>query len=101
MWLLCLKAHWAEEFYASILSCETLTDKIKEYKMEAKLHNVHMERLNINKSNVSFDLQGDKIYYGFSNIKGIGEEPAKRIVENQPYSSFEDFLNKLERTQVF
>lgn len=94
MWLLCLKAHWAEEFYASILSCETLTDKIKEYKMEAKLHNVHMERLNINKSNVSFDLQGDKIYYGFSNIKGIGEEPAKRIVENQPYSSFEDFLNK-------
>lgn len=94
MWLLCLKAHWPEEFYASILSCETLTDKIKEYKIEAKAHGVEMERININNSKINFDLQGNKIYYGFSNIKGIGEEPAKRIVENQPYSSFEDFLKK-------
>ena len=94
MWLLCLKAHYPHEFYTSILSCETLTDKIKEYKMESKIHSVEMERIDINKSNVNFDLQGDKIYYGFSNIKGIGEEPAKRIVAHQPYSSFEDFLNK-------
>ena len=91
-WLLYLKAHYPHEFYASMLSCETLSEKIKEYKMEAKIHDVEMRRLDINKSGINFELQGDVIYYGMSNIKGIGEAPAKRIIENQPYRSFEDFL---------
>lgn len=93
-WLLYLKAHYPHEFFAAILSCETLSEKIKECKMEAKLHGVDTERLDINKSGVNFELQGNVIYYGISNIKGIGEGPATKIVENQPYSSFEDFLNR-------
>ena len=93
-WMLYLKAHFPHEFYTSILSCETLSDKIKDYKMEAKIHGVDMERVNINKSGVYFELNGEKIIYGLSNIKGIGENPAKRIVENQPYKSFEDFLER-------
>lgn len=94
MYSLYLKSHYPEEFYASILSCEKLTDKIKEYKMEATLHKIEVCRLDINKSKENFDLQGNQIYYGFSNVKGIGIEPAKRIVENQPYGSFEDFLKR-------
>ena len=92
--LLCLKAHYPHEFYASILSCETLSEKIKEYKMEAKQHGIDMHRLDINKSKANFELKDDIIYFGVSNVKGIGEGPAKRIVENQPYKSFEDFLFK-------
>jgi DNA polymerase III alpha subunit len=91
-WLLYLKAHFPHEFFASILSCETLSEKIKEYKMEAKIHKVDVHRLDINKSGVNFELQGEVVYYGMSNIKGIGEAPAKRIVAGQPYKSFEDFL---------
>lgn len=93
-WLLYLKAHYPHEFYASMLSCETLSEKIKEYKMEAKIHGVDMNRLDINKSDVNFDLQGEMIYFGLSNIKGLGEAPAKRIVDGQPYKSFEDFVYK-------
>lgn len=93
-WLLYLKTHYPHEFYTSILSCETLSEKIKEYKMEAKIHGVEVHRLDINKSRENFELFGDKIYYGMSNIKGIGEAPAKRIVASQPYKSFEDFLIK-------
>lgn len=92
MYLLYLKSHYPPEFYASILSCESATDKIKDIKMEAKIHGIEMHRLDINKSKENFELVGDTIYYGFSNVKGIGESPAKKIVENQPYSSFEDFL---------
>lgn len=91
-WLLFLKVHYPHEFFASILSCETLSEKIKEYKMEAKIHGVDVHRLDINKSGVNFELQGDTVYFGMSNIKGIGEAPAKRIVAAQPYKSFEDFL---------
>jgi|694.fasta_scaffold76140_2 DNA polymerase III alpha subunit len=92
MYLLYLKSHYPPEFYASMLSCETVSDKIKDFKMEAKIHGVNMHRLDINKSKVNFELVGDMIYYGFSNVKGIGEGPAQKIVSNQPYSSFEDFL---------
>ena len=92
--MLYLKAHYPHEFYTGILSCETLSEKIKEYKMEAKEHQIEMHHLDINKSKETFSLIGDVIYFGFSNVKGIGEEPAKRIVANQPYQSFEDFLKK-------
>lgn len=92
--LLYLKAHYPHEFYAAILKFETLSDKIKEYKMEAKLHGVDMHRLDANKSKVAFELVGDTIYYGFSNVKGIGEAPAEKIVAAQPYQSFEDFLHR-------
>jgi hypothetical protein len=77
-----------------MLSCETLSEKIKDIKMEAKIHGVDMHRLDINKSGANFELIGDLVYYGFSNVKGIGEKPAEKIVAGQPYKSFEDFLSR-------
>ena len=90
--LLYLKAHYPNEFYTAVLSCEKTSEKIKEYKVEAHSHKVELARLDVNKSKVTFELVGDEIYFGLSNIKGIGEVPAAKIVENQPYTSFEDFL---------
>ena len=92
MYLLYLKVHYPHEFYVSMLSCETLAEKIKDIKMEAKIHGVEMHRLDINKSGVNFELKDNLIYFGFSNIKGVGEVPAQKIVAGQPYRSFEDFL---------
>lgn len=93
-YLLYLKAHYPEEFYASVLYCENETNKIKTYKMEARIHGVQVFPVDINKSQVKSSLQGNTIYFGISNIKGIGDVPAQKIVENQPYSGFEDFLIK-------
>lgn len=92
--LLYLKAHYPHEFYTAVLSCEKTSDKIKEYKIEAHAHNINLMRLDVNKSKFNFELIDGNIYFGFFNIKGIGEAAAKRIVENQPYSSFEDFLHR-------
>ena len=92
--LLWLKTHYPMEFFAAILSCETTDEKIKEYKVEAEKNNLEICAVDINKSNVLFSIVEDKIYIGFANIKGVGEEPAKRIVASQPYSSFEDFLHR-------
>ena len=92
MYLLYLKVHYPHEFYVSMLSCETLAEKIKDIKMESKTHDVEMHRLDINKSGINFELKDNLIYFGFSNVKGIGEGPAQKIVGGQPYRSFEDFL---------
>lgn len=92
--LLYMKAHYPKQFYTATLSVEGLSDKIKEYKMEADKHDVDVQRVDVNKSNVVFSLQDDDIYFGLSQVKGIGAEVAARIVEGQPYRSFEDFLDR-------
>lgn len=92
--LLWLKAHYKPEFFCAILTFEKDTDKIKEYKIEAGIHKVLVKKADINKSGASFRLDGDDIYYGLSSIKGIGIERAKEIESLQPFSGFEDFLDK-------
>jgi DNA polymerase-3 subunit alpha len=92
--LLVLKAHYPLEFFASILHYESVADKMKEYKCDAERHEVKIEALDLNKSRIYFDITDDKVYFGFANVKGVGEAVAERIVANQPYDSFSEFLNK-------
>ena len=92
--LLYLKAHYPLEFFAAILSCEKDANKIKEYKLDAERFGIPINRIDLNKSKVHFSIVDDKIYLGFADIKGIGDEAAKRIVNGQPYTSFEDFLER-------
>jgi DNA polymerase III alpha subunit len=96
LWLM---AYYPLEFYASVLMCEKDNAKIKEIKIDASMHNIEVAPIHINKSKANFSIQMDddgkeKIFYGFSNLQTIGENPAKRIIENQPYASFEDFLQR-------
>ena len=90
--MLWLKAHYPIEFFAATLSCEGKGDRVKEYKVEAERCGIKVNRVDVNNSGWTFEIAGKEIYMGFSNIKGIGEEIAQRIVASQPYSSFEDFL---------
>jgi DNA polymerase III alpha subunit len=92
--LLWLKAHYPLEFYSAILMCETDTDKIKDYKIDAEKHGIEVLPIHINYSKENFTIHDNKIYFGFSNIKSIGEEVAKRIVANQPYKNVTDFLDR-------
>jgi DNA polymerase III alpha subunit len=97
--LLWLKAWYPLEFYAAILSCEDEKAKIKEYKTDAARHGIVVNRLDINKSKANFSIGTDgQIYYGFSNVKGIGEAAAERIVAGQPYASLQDFLERFGTT---
>lgn len=100
--LLYLKSHFPLEFYTGVLMSEKKEEKIRDYKIEAAVHKVKLEPIDLNRSKVTFALHevdgkpssNDKPYYGLSNIKGIGEEVAGRIVEGQPYNDFEDFLTR-------
>jgi DNA polymerase III alpha subunit len=92
--LLWLKAHYPLEFYTAILMCENDDEKFKEYKLDAKKHGVEVCPVDINQSRANFNIANDKIYFGFRNIKGVGEAVAERIVQSQPYTSFADFLGR-------
>ena len=93
-----LKAHYPLEFYTATLQCEKATEKIKEYMIDARNRGIEIEPVNINRSQDNFSI-GSKdgkevIYYGFAKLKGLGDEVAVRIMSNQPYNSFEDFLRR-------
>jgi len=90
--LLYFKAHYPLEFYTVTLQIAGEDDKIKEYKRDAERHGIKIQKLDMNLSKENFCIVDNKVYVGFRNIKGIGEEVAKEIVSKQPYKSFEDFL---------
>lgn len=92
--LLYLKAHYPLEFFCSTLSLEGDEDKVKIYKREAERSGININRCDLNRSGVNYEIIGDEIFVGFSNIKGVGEEVAKQIVSLKPYSGLEDFLTR-------
>lgn len=92
--LLWFKAHYPLEFYCAIMMCEKDDDKFRKYKLDASYHGIEICPVDINKSGINFRIADDKIYFGFKNIKSVGEAVAERIVENQPYDGFRDFLDK-------
>ena len=89
-----LKSHYPLEFFTSSLQCQDGDEKRRDYITEATNHGIRVEPLNLNKSKETFDIVDDAIYVGFSNIKGIGEDKAKKIVQCQPYAGFADFLDR-------
>ena len=92
--LLYLKAHYPLEFFCSTLGLEGDEDKVKIYKREAERSGIKINRCDLNKSKVNYEIVGEEIYVGFSNIKGVGKEVAERIVSLQPFSGFPDFLDR-------
>ena len=96
LWLM---VHYPLEFYAARLMCAKDHTDIKEIKIDAAMHGVEVAPIHINKSLANFSIQMDddgieKIFYGFSNLQTIGEKAAKRVIEGQPYTSFESFLQQ-------
>jgi DNA polymerase III alpha subunit len=92
--LLYLKAHYPLEFYTITLRFEPKAEKLCNYKREAEKQGIEVLPPTLNSSEETYTIVDGKIYTGYSNIKGVGEEVAKRIVENQSYNGIEDFLTR-------
>ena len=63
-----------------------------------KMGGIDIAPPDINKSTYTFspDIDNSLIRYGMSGIVKVGEDLVKNIIENRPYSSLEDFLNRVK-----
>ena len=96
-----LAKYFKPYFYSTNLANEAgKTDTIKDAIESCKNSGFEIEPPNINNSRTNFFPIGKKLYFGFNDIKGVGEEPAKIIVENQPYTSIIDFICKNVGTKI-
>ena len=91
-----LRQSYPLEWYSSVFSNgssedqKTLYPKIKEL----------MVLPDINKSKGVFYIQDSKIIMSLNFIHGLGERSVEDIVKNQPYLSFKDFIERVNKRVV-
>jgi len=91
-----LKTHYPIYFICASMTAEQNdTTKLAELIFEARSMNIEVDAPCINKSDLVFRIQDKKILFSLAAIKNIGNQLAKKIIENRPYSSVADLLNKV------
>lgn len=90
-----LAKYFKPYFYAVNLANEAgKKDAIKDAIESCKNSGFEVAPPNVNNSKEHFFPKDGVLYFGLNEIKGVGEEPAKIIVKNQPYTSIIDFICK-------
>lgn len=67
-----------------------------------KMSGINVSTPDINNSSYTFtpDVENNVIRYGLRGITRIGEEYIKNILDNRPYLSLNDFLNRVKTTKT-
>ena len=92
-----LKHYYPLEFMFSILKNEGDKDARTEYLIEAKRLGLKIMLPHINESDVYFSLQKDAIRFGLAEVKFISDSIANKIIEQRPFSSYADFIDKASK----
>lgn len=87
-------AKWKHPIEFIMSSIQTNPADVGAYIREAKLMGIKINTPDINNSEIEISQKDGQIWFGLKNIKWIGEEAARFVVENRPYTSIKDFKNK-------
>ncbi len=103
------KTHYPVEFLAASMTFDkSNTDKLAEFRNEARRLGVAVEPPSISRSGVDFDVAPGAdgklaIRYALSAVKGVGEGQAESIVASRgdrPFTSLADFARRLNPREV-
>lgn len=90
-----LKTYYPIEFFLAILNNSDNEDKRMKIYAEIREMNSEIVNPDINISkNVTTTNYDGKLYLSLNLIKDVGESAIEKILEGQPYSSFEDFVDR-------
>ncbi len=94
-----LKAYYPAEFIASLMTIEIdSTERIVIYINECKKHGIEVLPPDINESNESFTVTGDReIRFGLTAIKNVGKAAVLDIMEERKKGRFKDFVDFIKR----
>ena len=103
-----LKANFPVEFMAASMTLDkSNTDKLAEFRNEAKRMGIKVEPPSINRSGVDFDVHGEGenliIRYALSAIKGAGEAQVAHLVAargDKPFRDLGDFARRISPREV-
>ncbi len=96
-----IKCHFPLEFFTSYLTysnykADTM-DEIYRLVQDARLFGIEVLQPDIRECNTKFKIVDDKIRFGLSNIKGVGESAINKIIKNGPesMSTWQQFLKSV------
>ena len=100
-----LKAHYFVPFFAAILTSEVNdTDKMIQYITECRENGVEILPPDINKSQKSFTVLDNKIRFGLSGIKNVGDAAIDHLLSIRDdlgeFSSFIQFCSAVDTRKV-
>src|SRR5262249_52033835 len=99
-----LKANYPVEFLAASMTLDMGdTDKLSEFRDEAKRLGIEVEPPSINRSGVAFEVEEGIIHYALAALKGVGRQAVEAIVEargNRPFGDLADFVNHINPRAV-
>lgn len=95
-----LKRHYPVEFMAALLtSVRGNETKVAQYIADAKKMDIQVLPPDVNESFEDFTVLGQKIRFGLTAVKNVGENAVKSIIlkrGDQPYGSFGDFCARAD-----
>jgi len=95
-----LKVKYPIEFFCSHLQ-QAVDENYNLIKNVAKRkYGVKFYMPEINKSSDKFTIYDNKIVWSLSSMKGVGLKAAKEIISKQPFTSFHDFFERINKRIV-
>lgn len=94
-----LKVYYPVQFMTALLTAKSdRTEKLSSIINDCNRMDIKVLPPQINQSKFSFTAipERKEILFGFGAVKGIGESVITKILEGQPYSSFNDYLDKVQ-----
>jgi DNA polymerase-3 subunit alpha len=95
-----LKAHHPHEFFAATMTLDMgNTDKLNEFRQDAKKHGIEIVPPCVNRSQSVFDTRDGKVFYAIGAVKGVGQAVAEHIVAargDRPFTDLGDFAARVD-----
>jgi DNA polymerase-3 subunit alpha len=91
-WCAWFSYHYPTEFFVAAMSTVD-SDRIPAFVIGAENRGCQVLPPDINDSGRGFAAKGNVIRFGLDAIKGVGEAGVKWLLDHQPYTTFEEFMD--------
>lgn len=94
-----LKTHYPRQFLKNLLTNAYVRKKEKEIKEiynDLKYYKINVLPVDVNTSQWEMSEEGESILTGFVALQNLGEKAAEWIVSARPFTSFDDFYEKVK-----
>jgi DNA polymerase III subunit alpha len=99
-----MKANYPVEFMAASMTLDMgNTDKLAEFRTEAERLGIKVEPPSINRSGVTFEVEGSAIHYALAALRGVGRQAVDSIVAaraDRPFADLADFARRINPRAV-